>query len=121
MKVRNLEDIQSEISFDMLIKPLAEKSDFEGSISVEHVTLTKNTHYPPHYHASSNAFIFFLSGSGNVVDAQGNTYEYKQGDMVYFKAKVEHGFVTHEETKFITVQYPPILNQKSGEEDFYFR
>lgn len=120
MNIDSISLRKKQSSSDMDFQLLTDAHHFGGKVAVERVVLSSNTSYPLHYHRSSDAFLLFLEGSGEVVDEHGDCYEFVEGSMVYFPANVRHGFNTKERVVFITVQSPPILNRESGEEDFFF-
>lgn len=120
MKIISIEERNTETSFDMDFQSLTEINNFQGSIAVERVILKGSTYYEPHFHKKSDAFLYFLKGSGTVIDKEGNEYPFNEGSTVYFPAMMKHGFSTNEEVVFLTVQSPPILSYTTGEEDIFF-
>lgn len=120
MKIISIEERKMESSFDMNFQSLTESEHFQGNIAIERVILKGSTYYKPHFHQKSDAFLYFLKGSGFVIDSKGNEHPFHEGNTIYFPAMVQHGFLTNEEVVFLTVQSPPILSYTTGEEDFFF-
>lgn len=90
-----------------------------GDKMYELVELNAGQYYPPHIHKSSEANLMFVFGSGKVfLDGEGRNY--KKGDKVFVGKGMSHGFEVFEQTLFLSVQNPPIIDPKTGKIDIEY-
>ncbi len=91
---------------------------FENS-SYEFVELKKAEDYPGHHHKKSDAKFLFILGEGDII-LDGKKHKYKKGDSFDIPRGMVHGFQPDTQTLFLSIQTPPIKNQKTGKEDIHF-
>ncbi len=71
-----------------------------------------------HRHNRAETVLYILDGASDVLVGE-DTVKVRKGDRVLVGKGVFHGFVTHDQSvTFLSVQSPPILDEKTGELDF---
>lgn len=76
----------------------------------------KEIYYVPHIHKKSSAKFYIIFGSGIII-IKGKEIKYKAGNIFNIPKGTPHGFKVKEETLFLSVQTPPIMNPKTNKPD----
>lgn len=87
--------------------------------NVELVQIRARTHYKKHCHMHSDAVIYIISGSGQLLLGS-EIIDYKPSIRVAIPQKVMHGFMTDEETLFLSIQNPHIIDPITGSIDIHY-
>src|SRR3989344_5202691 len=90
---------------------------FEGK-AYELVEFFENHIYPAHVHKHSESYIYCVIGKGIII-LNGIKKPYKKGDYFYVRKRMSHGFEVKEQTLFLSINKPPIMNE-NGEIDFEY-
>ena len=85
----------------------------------ELVEFQKNQYYPPHSHKNSRSKLFVIFGEGKIILGN-NKHNYKKGDIFHVRKGMPHGFRCRKETLILSIQQPPIINQKTGKVDLEY-
>lgn len=85
----------------------------------ELVELNEGQHYPAHVHHHSTAHLLVVRGQG-IVYLDGRPELYAPGNTFTIKKGVAHGFSPHAPTLLLSIQSPPIINQKTGKVDITY-
>ncbi|MBI2631872.1 cupin domain-containing protein [Candidatus Pacearchaeota archaeon] len=83
------------------------------------VTLEQGKYYPPHVHNKSQSKVHIIFGNGTFI-LDGKEQQYKKGDVFLIKSRVSHGFRVKEQTLFLSIETPPIINPKTNEVDIEY-
>lgn len=86
---------------------------------VELVRLQPKSRYRPHYHQKSSAILYMVFGEGIFICGE-KELNYQPGMRLDLPEKTPHGFLTHSETLFLSIQAPPILNRQTGVVDLHY-
>jgi quercetin dioxygenase-like cupin family protein len=87
-----------------------------GGAMHELVELEQDRTYPPHIHSRSTAKLLVVKGEG-IIYLDGRPELYKPGSTFTIKKGVAHGFSVHAPTLLLSINSPPIVDQKTGEVD----
>ncbi len=90
---------------------------FNGS--AYNIVEAKIGNYEPHIHSKSKSLVHIISGSGIVILGR-EEIPYKKGDIFLIPAKVSHCFRVEEQTLFLAIETPPIINPITREIDFEY-
>lgn len=97
-----------------LVSQLAPDTFVEGVAGLDFVVVPANSTSEVHRHNHSDNLIYVVRGSAQVV-LDGDVSEVRPGMRVIIPKAVSHGFRTGEEQlEFISIQVPPILDERSG-------
>lgn len=87
--------------------------------SFDVVKLKKGAYYPPHLHKKSRTMCYVMEGSGRIII--GNKVKpYKKGSIFHVSKAIKYGFKPKTTTFFLSIQVPPIKNQRTGKEVIWF-
>ena len=87
--------------------------------NVELVQLQPRTHYQKHRHDHSDAVIYIIRGRGRLLLGS-DVIDYQSSLRVAIPQKVMHGFITEEETLFLSIQNPHIIDPATGRVDIHY-
>lgn len=97
-------------------------SSIDGEVirgrGVSLVRITSQESYPQHIHRNSDAFFYITAGTA--IYCSGRTrIRVTKGDCINIQRGTPHGFEleVRETLEWISVQYPPIRDPETGEED----
>jgi len=89
--------------------------NFNGS-TYELIELPKGYAAKPHIHKYSEATLHFIFGSGKILI--GNKWsDYKKEDTFFIPKDTKHGFKVDEDSLFLSVNTPGIIDKKTGKVD----
>lgn len=80
------------------------------------VELQEGQYYPPHVHHYSEAKFHIVLGSGTII-LNGKEEPYKVGDYFVITPETPHGFKVKEQTLFLSIETPPIIDAETQEVD----
>jgi len=100
--------------------PLIDKQDNAvfPSQNVELISLKAHSHYKPHYHKLSDAMIYIIKGSGSFF-LDDNWIDYHPGTQFNILRGIHHGFDTKEQTLFLSIQSPGIIDKQDNLDIIY--
>lgn len=83
------------------------------------VAFKEGKYYPPHIHSKSTAKIHIIFGSGIII-LNGKEKLYTKGDVFLIEKNISHCFRVKEETLFLAIETPPIINTETEEIDIEY-
>lgn len=72
-----------------------------------------------HYHKSSNAVVYIVSGRGKLLVGN-EAIEYQPNMKISIPSSTLHGFSTDTETVFLSIQKPHIIDPETGAIDIHY-
>lgn len=113
---------QSGDRFQLLklgLYPLRKKAEDDQIENVELVQIQGNHHYQRHCHKHSEAVIYIISGRGKLMLGS-QVIDYQPNVRVVIPQNIMHGFITSEETLFLSIQNPHIIDPVTGDIDIHY-
>lgn len=100
-----------------MVEQLTRDTILENKFGVDLVVIEKNKKSGIHRHNHSETVLYIAQGQGTIL-IDDKSISVKAGERVYIPAKSFHGVITTDlPMHFISMQTPPILNQKTGQLD----
>ena len=85
----------------------------------ELVELNSGQYCPPHIHKNSESKILIIKGSGEII-LNGLSRPYALGSVFFVERGMIHGFKCKDQTLFLSIQTPPIIDTATGEIDIEY-
>jgi mannose-6-phosphate isomerase-like protein (cupin superfamily) len=97
-----------------LVSQIAPNTFIDGVAGLDFVVVPKHSTSEIHRHNHSHNVIYIVRGSAQAI-LDGDAHDVRPGMRVVIPKTVSHGFRTGEEPlEFISIQIPPILDQRNG-------
>lgn len=87
--------------------------------NIELVMIEARSNSRRHYHERSDAVIYIVSGRGRLLLGT-DVIEYAPQLKFAIPSRVMHGFSTDEDTVFLSIQTPHIIDPATGEVDIHY-
>jgi mannose-6-phosphate isomerase-like protein (cupin superfamily) len=105
--------IEPQLFNVFLVSQIAPDTFLEGIAGVDYIRIEANLMSEIHRHNQSDNLVFIIRGTAEVF-LENNYHPICPGMRITIPRKIPHGFRTSNEAlEFVSVQIPPILDQKN--------